>query len=382
MDIYYKTRTRCVVCDEPAGEAVDLRNYPLTDMILDYKLEAVVDQKLMVCERCGHGQLHNLIHPNILYNKQYSLVTSTGMASKNNDLFYDFILKVTGGKYFNTILEIGCNDCYLLKKLENYADNLVGIDPILCGREEEFNGGKIQVFGTFIEQFELKHQDKPILVLASHVLEHIDDPRKLLDNLISKVGDDALFVFQFPEFNTLVMDYRFDQVYHHHIHYFSLHSFKYLINSLGYDIVDYAINPHYWGTLTVAFAKSGKMKINPMIMHLDFIRNNYNRFVILMDMLKYKLVDLNDVIAYGASLQYPVLMYHISPVAEPKIVVDDDMSKDGKYFINSNSIIRHSSNVDLKNANVLITAANFSRNIIQKLLQREVNNIIVPFNLV
>ena len=35
---------------------------------------------------------------------------------------------------FKTIVELVCNDLYLLKSLKLYADKLIGIDPILKGK--------------------------------------------------------------------------------------------------------------------------------------------------------------------------------------------------------------------------------------------------------
>jgi SAM-dependent methyltransferase len=334
MDIYYKARNKCIVCDEPLTEALDFPNYPLSDIMLDYKDTATINQKLMLCTNCSHGQLLNIVHPDTLYG-HYSFLTSVGLSRNINDKFFDFILRIIGPKHFKTIFEIGCNDCYLLNKLDRFGDKLVGIDPILCGREKEFNTDKLQVFGAFIEQLDFD-LEQPMLILASHVLEHLDNPRSVLEKLLDKVNEESRFVFQFPEFNTLLKDLRFDQVYNHHLNYFSLTSFKTLLDHLNCEILAYTIDPHYWGTLTVAFKKSSNRSKNNNYLSVEFIRDRYVEFKSLMEITRYKMALAGDIMAYGASFQFPVLMYHINPVEYPEYIVDDDQNKEGKYFIKFN----------------------------------------------
>lgn len=380
-----KDRRFCVVCGWYMDEVLSFPEFPLTDVFVDEYREGVyVDQSFCMCENCGHGQLSTIIHPNVLYNEyNYSFRASRGGA---NDKFFQFLDDVHSDR-FESIIEVGCNDCYLLNKLRDKADYLIGIDPVLKGHEDEYNDDKLKVYGDFIENVIVgKHKNS--LYLSSHVIEHLDDPRGMLEKLVDSSSDDCLFIFQFPSLDYLVFDHRFDQVYNHHLHYFSLYSFKTLLDSVGCSIIAYDYLPNYWGTLMVAFSKDKATgcSVDSTQINIDDLKSSYVDFILSMDLFReYALSACKNtkMFCYGATLQFPMLMYYNDGLI-PHIdsIVDEDRNKSGKYYLGIDVGIKHLDDVSMKDSIVLLSAHNFARSIIPKLLHHEPKKIILPFNII
>lgn len=382
-----KTRTRCAVCQRELGTPlIELPRLPITDTyVRERPREEVgyVDQAFHLCPECGHGQLSTMISPEVLYGYAYPFRTSAmGGARKANDFFVSFINRTAGNKQFKVILEIGCNDLYLLNCLRPRAEKLVGIDPILKGREAELSDDKIRVIGDLFENVDLGSLDDA-LIINSHFLEHVREPRSVIEKILDK-SNNTLFIFQFPILDYLVSECRFDQIYHHHLHYFSFHSFVYLLSELGCELIDTEVNFHYWGTLLVAFRKSENRNANPAGVTPERVLRNYNIFKKRMSGANEYLKSLKGerLIGYGAGLQLPVVAYHLSnDFASFDCIVDDDKNKNGMFYINLPVPVRSPAVINSwEDINVLITAVGFSRAILGKLIPLNPKRIIVPLN--
>lgn len=390
-DILFEQRTQCAVCQKELGAPlIELPSLPLTDIYVEEvpkEKTGYVDQNFHFCNECGHGQLSNIISQKILYGQSYSLRTSknTWGARKWNDFLFSFVNKITRNTKFKTILEIGCNDVYLLRCLKSRADKLVGIDPVLKGVEEEFSDDKIIAIGDFFENVDLRQYmpSGDTLVLTSHLLEHVEDPRVMMEKLLETSADNTLFIFAFPGFDVLIEDSRFDQVYHHHLHYFSLHSFTYLLNELGCELIDHDVNPHYWGSLLVAFRKTSKKNPLPEKVTPEKVLESYDLFKNRMDTTNKLLKSLEGerLFGYGAGLQLPVLGYHLDNDFSSLIcIIDDDRNKEGLFYLNLPVPIRSSEGIDIKEAIVVVTAINFSRGILSSIIPLNPKRIILPIN--
>ncbi|NQT29334.1 MAG: methyltransferase domain-containing protein [Candidatus Saganbacteria bacterium] len=393
-NVSYKTKTKCALCEKTlADPIIELPSLPLTDVFVKEKVEGglgLIDQSFHVCDECGHAQLSNVVDPEVLYGSDYSFRTSKSMSPKSNDLFLDFIHRVTGNDRYKNIIELGCNDLYLLDRLADKADHLLGIDPILKGKEQELSSDKIKIIGDFFENVDSNLYKKAgnTLVLSSHVLEHIVDPKAFLGKILASVDSNTLFVFQFPGFDRLIENYRFDLIFHHHLHYFSLRSFTYLLRELNCELINFEMNDYYWGSMMVAFKKSDqkKEKSMPQKITLEEIINKYRVFKKMMESTTKLLKSLNGEIiyGYGAGSLLPILGYHLkSDFSSFRCIADENNEKDGLYYLNLPVSIKHPSKIkDFKNSTVVVTGLNFARSILRSLDQLAPKQIVLPINLI
>ncbi len=321
----FKVRLNCEVCNNILGKPlIDLPNLPLTECLFDEPTELEnYNQEFHLCEKCGHGQLGVMLNPKILYN-DYFYKTSSGGNKKTNDIIVEYL---KDSPKFDNIIDIGCNDLYLLKALKNKSKNLIGIEPSM-----KYEDKKIKVINKYVEDISWKkYINGRTLITSIHNLEHIEHPRELIEKMFKYATDDTLFIFEFPCFEKLIEHNRFDQIFHHHLHYFSLDSFRYMLNEIGGEIHEHQYVEGNWGALRVVFGK--KLLIDKKI-----IKNKYKQF---QEMMKQKIIEIKNLdkntmlVGYGAVLTLPVLDYHLKNILNKcQYITDIDSNKKYKFFPN------------------------------------------------
>lgn len=391
-------RELCAICGSMDLEVViELPDLPLTGIYCkDAMQESVsgIDQRLLICTKCGHAQIAEQVAPSALYDDNYSFHTSASPTARHGtSYFLQMLNEIAGDKHFNCILDVGCNDLYLLKQVQDRANVRVGIDPLWAAKENERDDNSITVIGAPIEDVDLDSilSIPPDLIVCRHTLEHIYEPKAVLQKLINVAADDALFMFEVPGFEALVYRLRFDQIFHQHLHYFGLVSFQRLIEEVGAVYISHKENYHDWGSLLVAFAKMkiGQLRHNrndSTRIDTGAIRERYDIFRRQMSTVNYLLKSLEGttVYGYGAGQMLPVLSYHLgNDLSLLRAVLDDDPAKDGLYYWNLPVVIRHTDGIsDLDDSSLLITAVDNVKPILSKLLVQRPRHVIYPFHII
>ena len=391
-NIAFERRSHCMVCSKLSEDPIfSLPNFPLTEIYVKEKSSeraAFLDQHFHFCENCGHGQISNVIPPSTLYGNSYHYRTSTSeTGSAANDAFLKFIHSTIGDRHFKKIIEIGCGDLYLLNSLKDRADKIIGIDPILEESEDGLGEEKLTVIGDFIENVDLSQIDlNDSLIICSHTLEHVENPKEMLSNLFQHATPSTLFFFQFPGLDGLLENLRFDQIFHQHLNYFSCYSFNYLLKSLGSHIINSDTNPH-WGSLLFAFKKGSvfdqwRFIAPPPDKEGIMIRGQL--FDQRMQSLKLLLQSFEGekIIGYGAALTLPVLAYHLSDdFSGLPCIFDDDEGKENLFYINLPVPIKNSKDMgNIKDDTVFITAIDNTRKILSKVIPLQPKRIVTVMN--
>ena len=403
-NIRYEKRTMCMACGAAVGKPlISLPDFPLSEIYTDHPVgekAGFVDQEFCLCKSCGHGQLLNIIPPELLYfGSSYFFRTSQSKTVVPAvDFFLDFIEGVLKGRAYNTIADIGCNDLYMLKKLGTRAKRLLGIDPVLSGREKELSDDKTVVIGDLFENAVARHNvsfDKD-LVLSSHTLEHVKDPKWLVKTVLDSSTQNTLFGFQFPGFESLVRDARFDQVFHQHYNYFTLKSVIRMLTDLGAELIAYKVNPYHWGALMIVFRKNpsgsaawhGKFEHDAVQLTGEEVLMQYTVFRDAMKLANERLAAWKGtagtaVYGYGAANMLPILSYHMkNDLSCLQAVLDDDERKQGMYYINLPVAIKSPSVVkNFEDVALFLTAIDNSRILVPKLISLRPKKVILPLNI-
>jgi len=387
-------RKSCAICGTDLEAAIDLPGLPLTDTYCREPIENSlpgIDQKLLYCPSCGHGQLEVQIAPEVLYGTNYCFRTSaSSTARKGTQFFMSVLEEVASGRHFRCVLDLGCNDLYLLSQLKERADVRIGIDPVWKGCESDREDASILVYGSNIEDIDLSMlPQKPDLVVCRHTLEHVFDPATILNLLLESAAPDALFVFEVPGFDGLISRFRFDQVFHQHLQYFSLASFARLLDNLGASLLLSRENYHDWGALAVVFARSASANVHEADARRPSLSDIHDRYHLFRQQMMASSAMLSALsgtttYGYGAAQMLPVLAYHMkTDFGQLAAVLDDDPSKDGIQYWNLPVKIMLPGRVkDISEGSVLVTAVDNVQSIMTKLLANRPRHILYPFHVI
>jgi hypothetical protein len=391
----FRVVENCCICNRPAEPVIDLPGLPLTGIysragqVPDFP---TLDQVLMLCRICEHAQLLRMVDPEFLYGHDYGFRTSTSETARGSAVFFAAYLdRLCPGKRFARVLEFGCSDIVLLKRISDRADRLLGVDPVLKGREDDLNGGSISVIGAMIEDVDMRTAmgGAPDLVVSQHTLEHIPEPKRILQQLLEAGSEETLFVFEFPCLDPMLADIRFDHVFHQHVQYFSLRSIDLLLREVGAERIDHVFRPTYWGALLVAFRKAPQSgsRTKPIgpgglpAKNVETIRARYALFRGQMEAASRLLAehDRSVLFGYGAALMLPILGYHLgTDFSGFGAIFDDDPAKAGLGYVNLPVTIRNPDNIDLSELVVCLTALDNRRPILRRLADRNPRSIINP----
>jgi SAM-dependent methyltransferase len=88
-------------------------------------------------------------------------------------------------------------------------------------------------------------------IFANNVVNHSNNPIKFISDIAKIISNDGIFVFEVPYWLETIKTWRFDQIYHEHITYFSIESAEFLLNKCGLYINDVQVVDYHGGSLRI-----------------------------------------------------------------------------------------------------------------------------------
>ncbi|MDP2909973.1 MAG: class I SAM-dependent methyltransferase, partial [bacterium] len=93
------------------------------------------------------------------------------------------------------------------------------------------------------------------LIIANNVFAHIDDLKDVMRGIKKLLGDKGIFVFEVHWVGNLIGEGGFDQIYHEHLCYFSLHALLRLMQEQKLEIFDVELIPIHGQSMRVYVGK-------------------------------------------------------------------------------------------------------------------------------
>jgi len=379
----------CACCLNSELEIIwELPNLPLTGIYLtshsEPSFEYLHNQNLLYCNNCSHLQLSKIVDPDLLYLETYTHRTSTSPISKSGN---EFLLNTILDKEFTNkkqILEIGCNDIYLLKNLRGISEHRAGVDPIFDNNKIEVEPG-IFVHGGFAESIDYGNLiEKPVdLIISAHTFEHIIDPVKSLLNLKPYVSDKLDFIIEVPSSVRMLEQLRLDQVFSQHINYYSPKSLTQLMQTIGLRFVSIIHNYSYWGGTQILYFSNyhnSDESVKENISKETFYSAK-KHFLNEIEIIKFKLKSApGRIFAYGAAQMLPILQYHLGDVFDlVSEIFDDNPERIGKNFPFDLRTIKELDGFKFfPDDTILITALDSAKPLTKRLIDKNINLIILP----
>ena len=340
-----KQLKKCSICSSNnLKELLDLPSLPLTGLYFPTKEQALssdsyYDQGLNMCKVCGHVQLRNAIDPAKVYDETYTHRSSGSPISKSgNDFLFNYLKTKFNINSETKLLEVGCNDGYLLEKTSLKTKSAIGIDPIWI-KNTPPKSDSYQIVGGYASEVQSKIPPKysPNFVVSAHTFEHTVSLFDELKFVVDFADEGSDFVIEMPSFDTLLRLRRFDQVFHQHIQYISESSISALVNRLKCTLIDIQYNYNYWGGTVIFSFKKGLHKDHNFLIKkinsLSSIEKGISDFNLYRNLLSRQ-VSFHEKIYYlGAAQMLPILHYHLkSEIPNIEAIFDDNKLRIGKFL--------------------------------------------------
>ena len=348
---------KCRFCKTKlVNKLIDLGKAPLVNAFLKKKnlnkKENFYPLSLMFCNKCYLVQTRENISPKTIFKKNYPYFTSTSKSFlQHAKKFSKKIIKLLNLNKDSTVVEIACNDGYLLKNFVARKIRCLGIEPSLSVAKVA-KEKKIKVVTKFFSSslsMVISKNYKSDLIIANNVYAHIPDVidfTKGLKNLLKPCGT---IVIEFQYVISLIKRYQFDTIYHEHYSYYSLTSVNNILKSQNLKIYNVdKINTH-GGSLRIYVCHDNYLKeVNKKVKQIlkdernvvnnpKFYKNlNFKVNKIKKDLLEFliKLKNENQkVCAYGAAAKGNTLLNFCKINSELiYCIFDNSKSKQGMFM--------------------------------------------------
>ena len=277
-------RTNCLICgNENLAEIIDLGSHPFADTFVSKEALSQADKVyplvLDMCEKCYCIQSRTVTQPSERYEEQeYSYTSSnSAYARRHWESFAEEVPKTLCLKNGN-ILEIGSNDGYLLEQFAKHGHSVMGVDAsrAMCKLADE--RGVPTFHALFDQEWSSKVGNKFDLIVANNVFNHANDPLDFVRAIEPVLAENGSFVFEVPYWVSGVEQYRFDQIYHEHVTYYTASHVVNLFEENGIYVNSIEIVDYHGGSLRV-FASRKRRDAEREVLGLRLMMRNEERFM-------------------------------------------------------------------------------------------------------
>jgi SAM-dependent methyltransferase len=334
-------RTVCSACgDKELNQFLDLGNSPIADAYTDtpdrdvprYPLE------LAVCGNCYLVQLMEVLDTQTLFGTGYSFYSSASPPLSNYHAAYaESLFKPYDALLRKGILEIGCNDGDFLRHFTNYPS--LGVDPAMGPRSMARQRG-LEVRSRAFSLDLAMEMDKVGVVVANHVLAHVEDVFDVLAGISQVLADDGVAIIEVQYLPDLLLNNAFDLVYHEHRNFFSITSLASAARLHGLQVDNVQFTQRQGGSIRVTLSHG-------TCTHLDGYEeewlqdpSTYAGFQGRAERVVSRIWDLitgpllaTPIVGYGAPAKATTLLNFCGLSSnEIEFVVDTTPAKQGRYI--------------------------------------------------
>jgi len=219
------------------------------------KSELYFPLKLYVCTRCWLVQTEDYARADELFTGDYAYFSSVSQSWLDHAARY--AEKITERLRLNSdsfVIEVACNDGYLLRNFVAANIPCLGIEPTACTAKAAREIG-IPVLPDFFSAAlanQLRSEGKQAdLIIGNNVYAHVPDINDFTAGLKAALKPGGTITLEFPHLMRLIEQTQFDTVYHEHYSYLSLYTVNRIFGAVGLRMFDVKELTTHGGSLRV-----------------------------------------------------------------------------------------------------------------------------------
>ena len=208
-----------------------------------------------VCAECLLVQLEDFETPEQIFGGEYAYFSSYSDSWLDHARRYvDDVSDRFGLGLESRVIEVACNDGYLLRWFLPRGAQVLGVEPAAnCAQAARSLGIDVSVafFGAEYAA-ELASQGwQADLMVANNVVAHVPDLNDFVEGFRLLLAPNGVVTFEFHHLLNLIDRNQFDTIYHEHFCYHSLSTFRAILAAHGLSVFDVEQLPTHGGSLRV-----------------------------------------------------------------------------------------------------------------------------------
>ena len=246
----------CRVCESPGVRLVlDLGVVPLANSFIEPaeadETEPMFSLGIQFCPTCAIVQIPETIDPEILFRHYlYQPSASSTWRAHCEELANWVREEVRDPSAF--VVEPASNDGCLLKSIQRWTPNVLGVEPARNIAEQAVRGGVptiTEFFGEQAAQTIRAERGPARVVIGTNVLAHVPDIIDFMRGAASLLDEEGIFVIEAPYLRDLVEAVAYDTIYHEHVSYLSVTALARIYPLAGLVLTHVERTPIHGGSL-------------------------------------------------------------------------------------------------------------------------------------
>jgi hypothetical protein len=263
----YKEITKCRICgNQNLQPIIDLGSMALTgifpkpgELVASAPLEIVKcwDGGMGSC--CGLVQLKHTCDLEQLYGDNYGY--RSGLNSSMVEHLKGLVKEIEKRIQLtpdDLVVDIASNDGTLLSSYpSNLGLRLVGLDPV-AHKFKEYYPEQVQYIPDFFSADLVKEKiGKQARVITSIAMFYdLEDPVDFVQQIYDTLTEDGIWMFEQSYLPAMIKNTSYDTICHEHLEYYGLKQIKWLMDKVGFKIIDVAFNDSNGGSFCLTVAKN------------------------------------------------------------------------------------------------------------------------------
>jgi hypothetical protein len=263
----YKEITKCRICgNQNLQPIIDLGSMALTgifpkpgELVASAPLEIVKcwDGGMGSC--CGLVQLKHTCDLEQLYGDNYGY--RSGLNSSMVEHLKGLVKEIEKRIQLtpdDLVVDIASNDGTLLSSYpSNLGLRLVGLDPV-AHKFKEYYPDRVQYIPDFFSADLVKEKiGKQARVITSIAMFYdLEDPVGFVQQIYDTLTEDGIWMFEQSYLPAMIKNTSYDTICHEHLEYYGLKQIKWLMDKVGFKIIDVAFNDSNGGSFCLTVAKN------------------------------------------------------------------------------------------------------------------------------
>ena len=238
----YQKRQTCAICGNDERETIldyglapAAGSFPKKDELAD---EPKYHLGLEFCDTCGLLQTNSILDANYLF-KDYRYMSSIGLTKHFSELA-SLLVGEFGLNSESSVVELGSNDGVLQVPFQKLGVSVVGVEPATNIAQIAKSKGAQVIndyfnYETSLQYFEAHSVD---LIISNNCFAHVHDICAVVKGIQRIMKESGTFVMEVHYVKALIEELQYDNIYHEHLYYYSLHALENLFKQYGMTIVD------------------------------------------------------------------------------------------------------------------------------------------------